>query len=665
MAKHTFYGLGPSLFVSNLGFAVQRPPHLSESEFDVLNTDGTRSVFRGSGFVYDAFQSVFIGGTVSSILHFDSSGLALDSITAIAVPASQLGQLFFSVTETVLNSSVMVPNIFSGDDVIDARNRVNGGSINTLIYANAGNDRIYGGPGLDRIYGGNGHDMIVGGEGSDTLDGETGDDILYGNNGQDVLTGGAGHDRLYGGDGADYLSGGYGDDRLFGGAGSDNLSTGDGTNIARGGDGNDTIFGGAGIDALYGDVGDDNLTGSGGDDYVYGGAGNDIISGNTGNDRLFGDDSDDTIYGGQGSDVLRGGAGNDKLVADDAYFVRLNTGRDILAGGEGDDLLCGRAENDRLIGGAGVDTAMYGLSTFAELNVFKSASGFVVDSTHEGKDALVDVEQISTTDGTFAWNATTLSWSKISNITTNMLLDSRDVASAQGTNGDDVVFWTDGYFGSPEFKSSDVYFALDGNDTIVVGFDSAISFTGEHGNLAVLGGAGNDTIKVDIRDVVNFSVPGSSRLVTGTFYFDGQGGDDNLIGSAGDDVLLGGEGNDTIKGYRGNDFMTGGNGSDSFVFSRFTIQTPQKMYYYGFDNDSTVQSNDIISDFVVGNDHLLINDFVSIALVDTADGIVVNVTMYTDSIFEAAHDSTTAGSTFVSNILLSGLYGSYVIGDFI
>jgi Ca2+-binding RTX toxin-like protein len=261
VAKHTFYGLGPSLFVSNSGFAVQRPSHLSESEFDILNTDGMQSVFRGSGFVYDAFQSVFIGGTVSSILHFDSSGLALDNITAIAVPASQLGQLFFSVTETVLNSSVMVPNIFSGDDVIDARNRVNGGSINTLIYANAGND--------------------------------------------------------------------------------------------------------------------------------------------------------------------------------------------------------------------------------------------------------------------------------------------------------------------------------------------------------------------------------------------------------------------TIKGYRGNDFMTGGNGSDSFVFSRFTIQTPQKMYYYGFDNDSTVQSNDIISDFVVGNDHLLINDFVSIALADTADGIVVNVTMYTDSIFEASHDSTTAGSTFVSNILLSGLHGSYVIGDFI
>lgn len=73
---------------------------------------------------------------------------------------------------------------------------------------------------------------------------------------------------------------------------------------------------------------------------------------------------------------------------------------------------------------------------------------------------------------------------------------------------------------------------------------------------------------------------------------DGKSGADNLFGGTGNDVLMGGEGNDILTGGLGKDTLTGGTGTDRFVF------------------DSTLGGDnvDIITDFTVGEDLLLLSN---------------------------------------------------------
>ena len=95
----------------------------------------------------------------------------------------------------------------------------------------------------------------------------------------------------------------------------------------------------------------DTAHGNGGDDSLYGKGGNDTLYGDVGNDGLYGDDGNDTLYGGDGIDVLTGGSGADTL--------RGGTGDDYILGGIGDDGLYGDTGNDRLRGEDGVD-ALFG-----------------------------------------------------------------------------------------------------------------------------------------------------------------------------------------------------------------------------------------------------------------------------------------------------------------
>ena len=72
--------------------------------------------------------------------------------------------------------------------------------------------------------------------------------------------------------------------------------------------------------------------------------------------------------------------------------------------------------------------------------------------------------------------------------------------------------------------------------------------------IRILGGAGNDTITINI--------PGNTRIKT---ILDGGTGNDTITGGDGNDTILGGSGNDTLSGGRGNDTLRGGAGADSLV----------------------------------------------------------------------------------------------------
>ena len=81
----------------------------------------------------------------------------------------------------------------------------------------------------------------------------------------------------------------------------------------------------------------------------------------------------------------------------------------------------------------------------------------------------------------------------------------------------------------------------------------------------------------------------------------GFGGNDKLNGGAGSDRLDGGSGNDTINGGGGNDFIVGGAGKDQLTGGAGA----DAFYYRGPALKGS--SADVITDFVAGVDHILLD----------------------------------------------------------
>ena len=163
------------------------------------------------------------------------------------------------------------------------------------------------------------------------FDGTNAKEHVQGNSLDNFIFGGAGDDLLGGNEGDDTLSGGTGDDRLFGSPGVD---------VGLGGDGNDKIFLGDGDDTTVDplgtsqDAGDDFIRGGDGADTLTDTLGSNRIHGDLGADQIITIDGlqNDGTLSGQDSgttDSVHAGFGNDTLVGDDG---------DILTGGEGEDL---------------------------------------------------------------------------------------------------------------------------------------------------------------------------------------------------------------------------------------------------------------------------------------------------------------------------------------
>lgn len=78
-----------------------------------------------------------------------------------------------------------------------------------------------------------------------------------------------------------------------------------------------------------------------------------------------------------------------------------------------------------------------------------------------------------------------------------------------------------------------------------------------------------------------------------TLTINGTSKDDFLIGKSSNDFISGGYGNDSLNGSYGRDILTGGEGNDRFVFNK---------------NPSTDNNSDIVSDFVVNSDQIILED---------------------------------------------------------
>src|SRR6267154_3056516 len=76
------------------------------------------------------------------------------------------------------------------------------------------------------------------------------------------------------------------------------------------------------------------------------------------------------------------------------------------------------------------------------------------------------------------------------------------------------------------------------------------TFNGDEGNNTIVGGSDNDLIQ-------GFG---------GNDFLQGGGGADTVVGGTGNDAVDGNDGNDSVEGGAGNDTLTGGGGTDSFVF---------------------------------------------------------------------------------------------------
>lgn len=170
---------------------------------------------------------------------------------------------------------------------------------------------------------------------------------------------------------------------------------------------------------------------------------------------------------------------------------------------------------------------------------------------------------------------------------------------------------------------------MDGTTTFLAG-DAAMTLGGRlrdfdcddfqfsDGSRLLLGGQDNDVLRISRSD---------DAASTGDNQLRGFGGDDHLSGGRGDDDLRGGAGNDVLRGGRGDDRLNGGNGADVFIFR-------------GQTNDG-ITDFDVIADFQVGIDILVLGNRNVTDVTQHTDGIDLTLDGVADTIFLAGVSNIT------------------------
>lgn len=160
-----------------------------------------------------------------------------------------------------------------------------------------------------------------------------------------------------------------------------------------------------------------------------------------------------------------------------------------------------------------------------------------------------------------------------------------------GGAGNDTIYGGQG----TEMLSGDA-----GDDTIYVG----------RGSDTVLGGTGNDTIWGGI----------------GTQLLSGDSGNDVIHAGTGDMILLGGTGNDTLYGGQGTDYLSGGSGADWLYAGagNETLEGGSGRDTFAFVNG--VSGKDVITDFHIGTDVMQIAKGVNGLAVSTVWDLASHVT---------------------------------------
>ncbi len=302
---------------------------------------------------------------------------------------------------------------------------------------------------------------------------------------------------------------------------------------AAGGSGNDTITGNSVANILSGGKGDDVLDGGAGADQMQGGAGDDTYSVDNSLDQVIetadaGTDTVETTFA-----YYNLGANLERLIyvgSPSADFRGFGNPLDnYLQGGNGDDYLNGYGGADILAGLGGDDTYLV-----------DSADDLVVEAAGAGNDYI----QTLLTAYTLGANVEQL-----------------------GFFGDETGDETVDFTGTGNALAN-VISGLQGNDTL----------DGAGGVDMLLGGAGDDTYRVDHANdqTLEQASEGTDTVQTAlTFYilaphierlvYTGSPTEDLwFIGNAQDNVLAGGSGDDQLDGLGGADVMQGFAGWDSY-----------------------------------------------------------------------------------------------------
>jgi Ca2+-binding RTX toxin-like protein len=136
--------------------------------------------------------------------------------------------------------------------------------------------------------------------------------------------------------------------------------------------------------------------------------------------------------------------------------------------------------------------------------------------------------------------------------------------TAEGTDGDDVLYGTPGNDIILAGAGNDIDYGLGGDDVlrgeegndVLVGGPGRDCLRGERGNDNLQGGDGDDTL---------FGNQGQDMLSGGNAHdvLVGDDGNDTLLGAVGNDLLAGGDDNDLLNGGDGFDFLGGGDEDDT------------------------------------------------------------------------------------------------------
>jgi len=336
---------------------------------------------------------------------------------------------------------------------------------------------------------------------------------------------------------------------------------------------------------INGATGDNTITDSTTDDLIVTGSGNDTIYATSGgNDTLQTGGGSDQIWFGAAmtsADKVDGGDGSDVVILDGDYATHsLKFGASSLKNVEGVSLMSGHSysliTNDANVA-AGQTLEFSGQTLSASdrmiVNGAAETDGKLWFIGGAGDDVLTGGAQADTFDLTKGGTDRVFGGGGDDEFTFADKLEKAD--KIDGGAGDDVV-------------------ALSGDYSVPIKFNADTMVNVEHLNLL---GAYNYSISLRDANIgagqtLTVNAAGTGPGGTHLTFEDASETDGNLavIGGAGDDSIITGHGNDVITGGGGIDTLTGGLGNDTFVYRNV--------------NESTSDFHDIIKDFDAATDKI-------------------------------------------------------------
>ena len=609
----------------------------------------------------------------------------VDGTTDLIIEASGAGTDLVRVGITQAGASyTLAANVENGEVTGGVALTLAGNALNNRLTGSGAGDTLIGDAGADTLVGGGGGDSLVGGAGNDlylvdslsdqvaesagggtdtvqlsvataggsyTLGAEVENVVLMstvafnltGNALANSLTGNAADNVLDGGAGADTLTGGSGNDtyiadsagdlvvEAFGG-GWDHVAVGiatAGATYSLGGNVESATLTSSVAVNLTGNSIANVLTGNAAANRLDGGAGADTLVGGGGDDTYVVDSIGDTLVEAAGGGVdlvqvginITGGAWtlpdqveNGQLLGSLAFSLTGNGLANVLTGNGAANTLSGGAGADTLVGAAGDD-----------VYVIDSLSDSVVESAGAGNDTVRVA--IATAGGAYTLAANVenailvnaVAYDLTGNALANNLTGNAAANRLDGGDGGDTLTGDGGADTLVGGAGDDVYVLDDTLDLVVeaagAGVDTVQFLLSTTGATFTLGAEIENGTLLST-GLVNLAGNALANVLTG------GGGANLLTGGAGADTLSGGTGDDTLSGGSGADRLTGGSGYDAF---RFDILPDA--------------GADVITDFAVGVDKILLSKAVFAGLAGAALGPLAAGLFWSGAGVTAAHDA--------------------------